>query len=144
MCLFNAVSVIVKGSLITTMLLLSCPFLWFSSILPAIAYGSSSNNNSTYAGYTVNCQKKFSYRSPLGQRKMPWLYKGRVKTTRQWVLSNELRWRNCPDKIRFKSHHNLRGSASVLFAATANYLFSKYRFQAPIFKIPASWRPLLN
>jgi len=33
----------------------------------------------------------------------------------------------------------LRGSALVLFAVTADYLFSKYRLQAPIFKIPASY-----
>jgi len=32
----------------------------------------------------------------------------------------------------------------VLFALTANYFFSKYRLRAPIFKIPASYRPLLN
>ena len=33
----------------------------------------------------------------------------------------------------------MRGSALVLFAVTANYLFSNYRLQAPIFKIPASY-----
>jgi len=32
----------------------------------------------------------------------------------------------------------LRNSALVLFEVTANYLFSKYRLQALIFKIPAS------
>jgi len=32
----------------------------------------------------------------------------------------------------------------VLFEVTENYLFSKYRFQTPIFKIPAFFRPLLN
>jgi len=61
MCLFNAAHVIVKGSLVSTMSLSSCSFLRFSSILPAIAYGSGTDNNCTYAGYTVNCQKKCSY-----------------------------------------------------------------------------------
>jgi len=32
----------------------------------------------------------------------------------------------------------------VVFEVMANYLFSKYRVQAPIFKIPAFYRPLLN
>jgi len=32
----------------------------------------------------------------------------------------------------------------VLFAVTANYLFSEYRLRVPISKIPASYRPLLN
>jgi len=32
----------------------------------------------------------------------------------------------------------LSGSALVLFAVTANYLFLKYRLQAPIFKIPVT------
>jgi len=32
----------------------------------------------------------------------------------------------------------LRNSALVRFEVTANYLFSKYRLQALIFKIPAS------
>ena len=40
-------------------------------------------------------------------------------------------------------HYNFR-SALVLFAVTANYLFSKYRLQALVFKTPASYRPLLN
>jgi len=30
------------------------------------------------------------------------------------------------------------------FAVTANFLFSKYWLQALVFKIPASYRPLLN
>jgi len=38
----------------------------------------------------------------------------------------------------------LRSSALVLFALTANYLFLKYRLQALVFKILASYRPLLN
>jgi len=38
----------------------------------------------------------------------------------------------------------LRGSALARFAIIANYLFSNYRLQAPIFKIPASYRPLPN
>jgi len=38
----------------------------------------------------------------------------------------------------------LRNSAIVLFKVTANYLFSRYRLQALIFKIPAFYRPLLN
>jgi len=32
----------------------------------------------------------------------------------------------------------VRSSALVLFAVTANYMFSKYRLQALILKIPAS------
>jgi len=32
----------------------------------------------------------------------------------------------------------------VLFEDTANYLFSKHRRQALIFKTPAFYRPLLN
>jgi len=35
-------------------------------------------------------------------------------------------------------------SAVVLFEVTTNYLFTKYRLQALIFKIPAFHRPLLN
>jgi len=35
-------------------------------------------------------------------------------------------------------------SALVIFAVTAKYLFSKYRLQALVFKIPASYRPLPN
>jgi len=65
-CLINAARVIVKGSLVSTMSLSSCPLLWFSCILPVLACGSSSDNNLTYAGYTVHCQKKCSYRSRLG------------------------------------------------------------------------------
>jgi len=38
----------------------------------------------------------------------------------------------------------LRNSGLVLFQVTANYLFSKYRLQALIFKIPALHRFLLN
>jgi len=38
----------------------------------------------------------------------------------------------------------LRNSALVFFEVAANYLFSKYRLQALIFKIPAFYRPLLN
>jgi len=45
---------------------------------------------------------------------------------------------------RFTSRVNTTwGSTLVLFAVTANYLFSNYQLQAPIFKIPASYRPLL-
>ena len=36
MCLFNAAPVIVKDSLVFTMPLSSCPFLWFSYILPGM------------------------------------------------------------------------------------------------------------
>jgi len=36
----------------------------------AIAYGSTLDNNPTYADYTVNCQKKCSHRSRLRRRKM--------------------------------------------------------------------------
>jgi len=53
MCLFNVAHVVVKGLLVSTMSLASCPFLWFSCILPAIAYGSSLDNNPTYYGYTL-------------------------------------------------------------------------------------------
>jgi len=53
----------------STMSLSSYPFLWFSCVLSAIAYGSSSDNNPTYASYTVNFQKKCSYRSHWGRRK---------------------------------------------------------------------------
>jgi len=52
------------------MSLTPCPFLYFSCILHAIAYGSSSGSNPTYASYKVNSQKKFSYRSHSQQRKM--------------------------------------------------------------------------
>jgi len=38
----------------------------------------------------------------------------------------------------------LRNSALGLFEVTANYLFSKYRLQALIFKRPVFYRPLLN
>jgi len=38
----------------------------------------------------------------------------------------------------------MRISALVLVAVTARYAFWKYRLQALIFKIPASYRPLLN
>jgi len=38
----------------------------------------------------------------------------------------------------------LRGYALVPFAVTASYLLSKYRLQAPIFKIPSFYRPLQN
>jgi len=41
--------------------------------------------------------------------------------------ANKLRWRNCPDKIHYKSH-DLRNSALVLLEATTNYF---------IFTIPA-------
>ena len=64
----------------------------------------------------------------------------RIATT----AAHKLRWRNCPDKIYYKSHYNLRNSALVLFEVTANYLFSQYRFQTLIFKIPAVYRPLLK
>jgi len=38
----------------------------------------------------------------------------------------------------------VKSSALVLFEATPMHLFSKYRLQAQIFKIPASYRPLQN
>ena len=47
------------------------------------------------------------------------------------------------NKIQYLSHCNLGRSTLALFAVTANYLFSKYRLQALVFKIPASYRPLL-
>ena len=42
------------------------------------------------------------------------------------------------DKIHYQSHYSLRNSALVVFKVTANYLFSKHRLWALIFKIPAS------
>ena len=47
---------------------------------------------------------------------------------------------NCPEKFHCQSHYNynLRRSALVLFGVTPIHLFSKYRLQAQIFKIPAS------
>jgi len=45
------------------------------------------------------------------------------------TAANELRWRNCPDKIHYKSHCGLSNSALFLFEVTANYF---------IFTIPAS------
>jgi len=35
-------------------------------------------------------------------------------------------------------------SSLILFGPTPMHLFSKYRLQAQIFKIPASYQPLLN
>jgi len=67
-----------------------------------------------------------------------------VKAQVTICLYIEFRWRNCPDKIHYYSHYNLRTSALVLFAVTVNYLFSKYRLQSLVFKIPAPFRPLLN
>jgi len=75
LCLFNATRVTVKGSLTFTMSLSSCPFLWLSCILPAIAYGSSSVNNPIHASYTVNCP----YRSCLGRRQMLSMIKQRKR-----------------------------------------------------------------
>ena len=63
------------------------------------------------------------------------------------VTLYERRWRNCPDKIHCWSHFNLKSSALILFALTANYLFLKYRLQALVFKIPArpvKYRPSGN
>jgi len=40
--------------------------------------------------------------------------------------------------------YNLKKSALFLFEVTVNYLFSKYRLKALIFKIPVFYRPLLN
>jgi len=54
------------------------------------------------------------------------------------TAANKLRRRNCPDKIPYKSHYNLRNSALVLFGVTANYLFSQFWLQTLTFKIPAS------
>jgi len=34
--------------------------------------------------------------------------------------ANKLRWRNCPDKIHYKSHYDLRNSALVPFEVAAN------------------------
>jgi len=58
----------------------------------------------------------------------------RIATT----AANKLHWKNCPDKIYYKSHYKLRNSALVLFEVTANYSFSQYRLQLLVFKIPAS------
>jgi len=43
-CLFSAARVIVKGSLVSVTSLSCCSFLWFSWILPALAYGGTSDN----------------------------------------------------------------------------------------------------
>ena len=51
------------------------------------------------------------------------------------TAANKLRWRNCPDKIHYKGHYDLRNSALVPFEVTANYF---------IFTILAFYRPLLN
>jgi len=45
------------------------------------------------------------------------------------TAANELRWKNYPDKIHYKSHYNLRNSALFYFEITVNYF---------IFTIPAS------
>jgi len=61
----------------------------------------------------------------------------RIATT----AANKLRWRNCPDKIHYKSHYNLRTSALDLFEVTEKYLFSQYRLQTLVFNtglFPAS------
>ena len=60
------------------------------------------------------------------------------------TAANKLRWRICPDKIHYKSRYSLRNSALLLFEDTVNYLFSQYRLQTLIFKIPTFYRPLLN
>jgi len=80
----------------STVSLSCCPFLWFSCILPAIAYGSSSDNNPIYAGYKVNCQKQCSYRSSLGRRKMLSVTKqrkrenGETMSVAKWTSLKEL------------------------------------------------------
>jgi len=56
----------------------------------------------------------------------------------------ELPGRNCPDKIHYYSHYNFKSSALALFTVAANYLFSKYRLQKLVFKIPASYWSLLT
>jgi len=45
------------------------------------------------------------------------------------TAANKLRWRNCPDKIHYKSRCGLRNSALFLFEVTANYF---------VFTIPVS------
>jgi len=78
----------------------SYSFLWFSCILPAIAYGSSSVNNSTYTSYTVDCQKKCSYRSRLGRPKMLSMTKQRTSendetmSVTKWTSLKELSWQD--------------------------------------------------
>jgi len=37
------------------------------------------------------------------------------------TAANKVRWRNCPNKIHYKSHYDLRISALVPFEVTANY-----------------------
>jgi len=134
MCLCNAARMIVKGSLVSAVSLSPVAystFLWYPCILLAMAYGSSSDNNPTYAGYTVNCQKKCSHRSLLKRQKMLNLpnFDERTAltrfTTRVIILWEVLR--------KF-----------FLQLSLANYLFSKYRLRALISKIPASHRPLLK
>jgi len=60
------------------------------------------------------------------------------------TAANKVRRRNCPDKIPYKSHYNLRNSALVLSEVTPNYLFSQFWLQTLIFKIPAFYQTLLN
>jgi len=95
MCLFNAARMIVKGLLVSAMLLSSCPFLWFPCVLPAIAYGSSSDNP-IYASYTINCHSKYSYRSRLGRRKMPIMTKQRKRENRETMSVVKAQVTICP------------------------------------------------
>jgi len=148
---------IVKGWLVSTMSLSSCPFLLFSCILPAKAYGSSSDNN-TYVSFTVNCQKKCSYRSclALGRLKMLRMTKQRKRENGETMSVVKAQQTIYPYvnfaegtvliRVNHKSDHDMRSSALAPFAVTANHLFSKYRLQALVLKILASQshRPPLN
>ena len=150
MCLFIATRVIVGSSLVSTMSLSSCPFLWFSCILPAIAYGSSPDNNPTYASYKIICHKKCSYRLRLGRRKMISM------TTKQMIRENGetmsvvkaqvtiCPYMNFPERIvltRFTARVIVNWEILRWFFSQ---LLQKYRLQALVFKIPASYRPLIN
>ena len=60
----NAACVMVKGSLVYKVQCHCHPVVfWLFCILPVIGYGSSSDNNLTFAGYTLHCPKKCSYRT---------------------------------------------------------------------------------
>jgi len=87
MCLLNAARVIVKGSLVSTMnaTLVQTHFYYFLAFCLQYPTVVLLNNNSTDASYTVNCQKKCSYRSRLGRREMLSMTKQRKRENRDTV-----------------------------------------------------------
>jgi len=64
--------------------------------MPPIAYGSSSDNNPTYASYTVNYQKKCSYRLRSGRRKMPSMTKQRKRENEETMSAFKAEVTTCP------------------------------------------------